>query len=262
MYHTKSRNVLFFFVAISLCFLLIIVIHSARIDNNKDTNSIAPRELCADIVRVTERQISQMIDAHYSAEKFLPTEHIDTYNDISILKSENENQNSILEIENQKSKSEIEISNLNFENAFTNCSAKTYADWHCITDTKSRQWELLHHSNIQICADGMLRDNEGYICAALGSYFGEVGSRWIFFLENGNQIPVVKCDEKADVHTLDTQHTIGVNQDIIEFYIDVSTHSTLGNVKDNGFVYWGNFNNCNEYVGNVIGWVRVGVFEF
>lgn len=246
MYHIKRRNVLFGLLSILLCWWLIIVSHSVRIDNHNATNVIAPRELYADIVRVTERQIDQMIDAHYSAEKFLPTEHINTYNDILILESEIENQNSILE----------------FENAFTVCSTKTYADWNCITDTNSRQWELLHHPQIQICNDGMLRDNEGYICAALGSYFGEVGSRWIFFLENGNQIPIVKCDEKADIHTLDTQHTIGVNQDIIEFYIDVSTHSTLGNVKDNGFVYWGNFNNCNEYVGNVIGWAHIGVFEF
>lgn len=234
------------------------------------------REITPTIIFMTDLEIEE-IERHNNGEEINlvntdgnfviePIDDANEENNVELTNSKTKIENQIsksnLENENQNSnlKSENENRNLDsdFEKAFWECATKTYGDWSCITMTGSKQWELLHNTSVAVCEDGMLRDDEGYICAALGSYFGEIGSRWIFILENGNQIPVIKCDEKADSHTLDERHTVGINTDIIEFYIDVATHRVLGNVKGNGFVWWGNFNNCSEYAGTVVGWKDCG----
>lgn len=121
-----------------------------------------------------------------------------------------------------------------------------------ITDKTSKQWALLQILNYD--TDGMIRDNEGYIAAALGSYFGPIGSRWIFLLDNGKQIKIIKADQKQDQHTYNYNCMQGYAAlDIIEFVID----DRIMPRWSNGYVYGGNFNNCLEYQGKVIAWQRV-----
>jgi hypothetical protein len=71
-----------------------------------------------------------------------------------------------------------------------------------ITNKNSAQWDYIHNQQIvTVSDDGLLRDADGFIAVALGSYFGDIGSRYIFILDSGIELPVIKIDRKADKHT-------------------------------------------------------------
>lgn len=131
-------------------------------------------------------------------------------------------------------------------------SAKTYMDYRKITNESSKQWEIIH-SELMVCADGMLRDKYGRIAVALGSYFGDVGSTWRFYLDDNGvikSIDVIKTDAKADIDT-EKNNIVGIPAgDVIEFVID----SNAFQIWENGYAVGGNFNNIEEYRGDVIGW--------
>ena len=134
----------------------------------------------------------------------------------------------------------------------TPTSAKTYMDYRKITNESSNQWKLIHEK-LTVCDDGMLRDSDGRVAVALGSYFGEIGSTWRFYLDDNGTIKtvdVIKTDAKADVDT-EVDNIIGIPAgDVIEFVID----SEAFQVWENGYAMGGNFNNIEEYRGEVIGW--------
>lgn len=129
--------------------------------------------------------------------------------------------------------------------------SKTYMDYERITNVNSAQWRLIQ--TLTICDDGMLRDSDGYIAAALGSYFGPIGSRYVFTLEDGKELPIIKTDQKQDVHTCENNIFGLDNWDIIEFVVDTSKMP----VWNNGYVYGGNFNNVPEYAGDIVGWEKI-----
>lgn len=129
--------------------------------------------------------------------------------------------------------------------------SKTYMDYRAITDQSSKQWELLQ--TMTIGYDGMIRDTDGYIAAALGSAFGPIGSRYVFTLEDGKELPIIKADQKQDNHTCE-DNIFGLNNwDIIEFIVDSSKMP----IYPNGYVYGGNFDNAPEYAGDVLCWEKV-----
>lgn len=131
-------------------------------------------------------------------------------------------------------------------------SAKTYMDYRKITNESSKQWEIIHNE-LMVCADGMLRDKYGRIAVALGSYFGDVGSTWRFYLDDNGiikSIDVIKADAKADIDT-EKNNIVGIPAgDVIEFVVDSNSFPVWGN----GYAVGGNFNNIEEYRGDVIGW--------
>lgn len=132
-------------------------------------------------------------------------------------------------------------------------SAKTYEAYYMITDRTSKQWPLLNEILIH-GEDGMIRDQDGYIAAALGSFFGPIGSRWIFLLDNGKQIKIIKADQKQDIHTYNYNRINGYAAlDIIEFIVN----DRIMPKWSNGYVYGGNFNNCEEFQGTVVAWQRI-----
>lgn len=132
-------------------------------------------------------------------------------------------------------------------------SAKTYEPYYAITDQTSKQWPLLNGILIH-GEDGMIRDSDGYIAAALGSYFGPIGSRWIFLLDNGKQLKIIKADQKQDIHTANGNGINGIGSyDIIEFIVNPNIMPKWSN----GYVYGGNFNNIEEYQGTVVAWQRI-----
>ena len=47
---------------------------------------------------------------------------------------------------------------------------------------------------------GLLMDDEGFIGVALGSYFGPIGTKYYVTLSEGQTIPIVKIEAKADQH--------------------------------------------------------------
>lgn len=129
--------------------------------------------------------------------------------------------------------------------------SKTYMDYRAITDTSSNQWKLLQ--TMTIGYDGLIRDKDGYIAAALGSAFGPIGSRYVFTLEGGKELPIIKADQKQDGHTCENNIFGLDNWDIIEFIVDSSKMP----IWANGYVYGGNFDNMPEYAGDVLCWEKV-----
>lgn len=123
-------------------------------------------------------------------------------------------------------------------------SQKTYMDYRTITDKTSDQYNFIKE-NMEV-RKGYLMDSQGYIGVALGSWFGEIGQRLVFTLEDGKEIYVVKVDEKDDRHTVNgCQHS--VDGSVIEFVID-KEHFALG---DNGYINNGNFNNVEWFNGEI-----------
>lgn len=126
--------------------------------------------------------------------------------------------------------------------------SKTYMDYRAITDRSSAQWTLLQE--LTVCPDGMIRDADGYIAAALGSAFGPIGSRYVFTLDTGEELKVIKADQKQDLHTC-PDNVFGLdNWDVIEFIVDSQVMPKF----DNGLVYGGNFDNCPAFAGDVVTW--------
>ena len=141
-------------------------------------------------------------------------------------------------IENELNKIEIKVC--------SNSSVKTYMDYKKITNKSSKQWQFIHNSGQINIVNGYLMSGD-YIGVALGSYFGEIGSKFIFTLEDGKEIKVIKVEEKADAHTIN-----GCQQkwdkSVIEFVID----SDYFPKANNGYVYSGNFNNLEQFKGKII----------
>lgn len=127
----------------------------------------------------------------------------------------------------------------------SNSQTKTYMDYKMITDKSSKQWQYINASGKIKIENGYLMEGE-YIGVALGSYFGEIGTKYIFALDTGKQIKVVKIEEKADAHTKN-----GCQQkwdgSVIEFVID----SNAFKKSANGYVYNGNFNNIDQFNGHI-----------
>lgn len=129
--------------------------------------------------------------------------------------------------------------------------AKTYMDYRCITNKNSPQWEFIYNSGeMEVCEDGFLRDKDGYIGVAMGSYFGDIGERYICHLDTGEQIPVVKIEAKANIHAV--KGFCGYQSyDIIEFVIDAKAQWMQDNKWGNGYIFSGNFNNYEPFSGKI-----------
>lgn len=128
-------------------------------------------------------------------------------------------------------------------------STKTYMDYRAITAKNSPQYKYIHNY-MDIGEDGFLRDEDGYIGVALGSYFGEIGSRYDFVLDSGITLHLIKVEEKSDA---DTSYGFYHNCDgsVIEFVIDTKSAAMQKNRWNNGLIWSGNFNNCSEFKGRI-----------
>ena len=129
---------------------------------------------------------------------------------------------------------------------------KTYMDYRKITNKNSNQWKYIHSDAISIDDKGFLVTEDGYIGVALGSYFGPVGSKYIFELDTGKEIKVVKVECKSDRHTCENNYKASCG-DVIEFVIDTKAAYMQENIWGNGLIFQGNFNNCENFKGNIIG---------
>jgi len=125
-------------------------------------------------------------------------------------------------------------------------SVKSYMDRKAITSETSLQHKFIEE-NMEV-RNGLWFDKEGYIGVALGSWFGDIGSRWVFELSSGELIYAVKIDEKDDKHTIN-----GCQQkwdgSVIEFVID--TESSPYWIGSNGLILNGNFNNLEYFEGTI-----------
>lgn len=139
------------------------------------------------------------------------------------------------------------VNEVDWEIPCSTSSVKTYMDYRAITLTSSAQYQYIqNHMEIK---DGLLYSEDGYIGVALGSWWGDIGDKWIIELDTGITLKVVKVDEKADRHVNDgCQHK--KDNSVIEFVIDTDTVPSDW-WGGNGYVFNGNFNNSNLFKGNI-----------
>ena len=125
-------------------------------------------------------------------------------------------------------------------------STKTYMSYRAVTNKQSKQWDLIHNY-MKVSDDGMLRSPEGHIGVALGSHFGELGSKFEIHLDTGIVFTAIKIDRKADNHTDPTNCFHTWDNSVIEFVIAPYKFK----LAPNGYVWSGNFNNNPNYRGNI-----------
>jgi len=124
-------------------------------------------------------------------------------------------------------------------------SSKTYMS-HTLISRNSIQGKFIE-ANMTI-KDGFLYDKDGFMGVALGSSFGNIGDRFIFTLDSGVELKLIKIERKADKHTFN-----GCEQrwdkSVIEFVIDPATN--LIPRASNGYIAQGNFNNLEQFRGRI-----------
>lgn len=103
---------------------------------------------------------------------------------------------------------------------------KSYMYYTSITAKSSQQYKFISAYMDTTSEDGLLRlkSDTQFIGVALGSYFGEIGSKFKFTLEEGIVLYAIKVEEKSDNHTYDgCVH----NEDasIIEFVVNAKFKS-------------------------------------
>ncbi len=129
-------------------------------------------------------------------------------------------------------------------------ATKTYMSYKAVTSTRSRQYRFIHSEMTVDEVTGLLYDEDGFIGVALGSNFGEIGTRYYFTLDTGIVLPVVKVDAKASV---DAPNGCSHSKDasVIEFVIDSEIAGEFFGVGGNGLVNHGNFNNDDRLRGKI-----------
>ena len=135
--------------------------------------------------------------------------------------------------------------------------AKTYMDYRATTARNSRQYQFIHNNLTVDETTGFLYDEDGFIAAALGSFYGEIGDRFYFTLDSGVVLPIVKSEEKADVDTDSSGcYHLGDNS-VIEFVIDKNYAMEYFGRLSNNYVLNGNYNNHELFNGNIVKVERV-----
>ena len=119
---------------------------------------------------------------------------------------------------------------------------KCYMDYRAITSTGSPQYQLQQEAYTD---EYGLRKVDDFYCVALGSAFGsEIGARYIITLGNGNQVPVILADQKADRHTT-PDNTRDYGGAVIEFVVDTPVMPSA--VRQSGSV-----SSIPEFAGEVV----------
>ena len=128
-------------------------------------------------------------------------------------------------------------------------SVKSYMDYKAITNKSSEQYKYIK-AYMTVNEKGLLVDEDGYIGIALGSYFGDIGSKYQITFSTGLSINVVKIEAKADIHTNNGCEQM-YDKSVIEFVVDVDKAGEYYGVSSNGYILSGNFNNHRDFYGTI-----------
>ena len=134
--------------------------------------------------------------------------------------------------------------------ACANSSVKSYMDYRMVTYRNSPQWRFIQAYMSVDEKTGLLFDQYGFIGVALGSIYGAIGERYLFILEDGTILPVVKIDRKSDRHTNNRCYHIS-DSSVLEFVIHTQKAGDFFGWGGNGLVVNGNFNNIPEFRGRI-----------
>ena len=131
-------------------------------------------------------------------------------------------------------------------------NSKTYMDYRATTDPSSVQYWFIRNNMEVDEVTGFLLDEDGFIGAALGSYFGNIGDRFYFTLDSGVVLPIVKVEEKADRDTDPTGCYHSKDGSVIEFVIDSTIAGDYFGRYGNGLVLQGNYANYSIFKGDIV----------
>lgn len=129
-------------------------------------------------------------------------------------------------------------------------SVKTYMSHSKITNQNSKQYQFIQNYLTVDEQTGLLKDKDGYIAVALGTYFGEIGTRYIFTLDSGVKLNLVKAEVKSDSHTVNGCYHKN-DSSVIEFIVDTNYASDYFGLYSNGLILSGNFNNHEDFKGRI-----------
>ena len=130
-------------------------------------------------------------------------------------------------------------------------AGKPYEDYRKIDDPASKQWALIHNALEADPRTGFLLDQDGFIAAALGYQFGEIGTRYYFTLDSGIVLPLIKADAK-DPRDASDGCVVDINGTVIEFVIDAEAAGRYFGIGENGYVLNGSFNNDKRLQGSIV----------
>lgn len=119
-------------------------------------------------------------------------------------------------------------------------------DYRSISSRTSAQWQYLYYEDDSKKFDevnGLLIFDGEYIGVALGSVYGEIGSKYTITTDTGKTFKVVKIDEKSDQHT--TNGCQDASGAIIEFVVDTSS-------MDSNAKFHGSYNVVSEFEGTIV----------
>lgn len=132
--------------------------------------------------------------------------------------------------------------------ACSTSSTKTYESYELITHTESDQYKYIHEHMTIDSKTGLLYNEDGFIGAALGFSFGDIGSEYYFILDSGVILPIVKVDSKGGAVN---GCSMTSDSSVIEFVIDTDIAMNYFG-STNGYASNGNFNNCIDLAGSIV----------
>lgn len=148
-----------------------------------------------------------------------------------------------LEGEVKKLKEELEKKNkiLSIPTGFNNF--KSYMDYKCIKKD-CKQGNIVYGENAWTDEDGLRKSGE-YYCVALGSYYGNIGDKFIIETKKGNKYKIIKADEKANKHTDSSNRYTLSNGCMMEWIVEINKLDKF--VKSSG-----NIDNITKVSGAII----------
>lgn len=134
--------------------------------------------------------------------------------------------------------------------ACSTSAVKTYEDYRLITSIGSAQYQYIHNEMTVDQTSGLLYNKDGFIGAALGYGFGDIGSEYYFVLDTGIILPIVKVDSKAASAT-QNGCCASENSSVIEFVLDTDIAAGFFSGV-NGYISDGNLDHYPAFNGHII----------
>ena len=116
-------------------------------------------------------------------------------------------------------------------------------DYNCIRKD-CIQGNIVYGKNAWTDEDG-LRKSGNYYCVALGSYYGNIGDKFLVETNKGNTYKIIKADEKANKHTDNTNRYTLSNGCMMEWIVE--TNKLNKSIKSSG-----NIDNIKKVSGAII----------
>lgn len=101
-------------------------------------------------------------------------------------------------------------------------SFKSFMDYRAITDVSSKQWKMQERASTD---ENGLRKINKYYCVAVGSGIAKLGSKLRITLSDNKAFYAIVSDQKADIHTDDTNKYRPTSNggNIVEFIVETES---------------------------------------